>query len=42
MAQQLDSVHDAILAKGKSTNAMIAGGTEPAGALIALDHRWIL
>ena len=42
MPQQLNTGHDAILAKRKSPHAMIASPTKPTRALIALNHRRIL
>ena len=42
MPQQFNSGDDAVLAKRKSPHAMIAGRTQPARALIALNHRRIL
>src|SRR5829696_5903097 len=42
MPQKLDSGDDAVLAERKSTHAMIAGRTQPARTLIALNHRRIL
>ncbi len=42
MPQQFNSGDDTILAEGKSAHSMIAGRTQPAGALIALNHRRIL
>src|SRR5829696_1210954 len=40
--QKLNSGDDAVLTERKSTHAMIAGRTQPARALIALNHRRIL
>ena len=42
VAQQFNSRDDTVLAKRKSTHTMIAGRTQPARALIALNHRRIL
>ena len=42
MTEQLDSRNDAILTKWKTFNAMITSGTQPASALVALNHRRIL
>ena len=42
MSQQFNALHDAVLTKRKAAYAMIASWTEPAGALIALNHRGIL
>jgi hypothetical protein len=42
MSQELDSGDDAVLAEGESTHAMIAGRTQPARTLVALNYRWIL
>jgi len=42
MPQQFNSSDDAVLAEGESTHAMIAGRTQPARTLIALNDRRIL
>ena len=42
MPQQFNSCHNAVLTERKSTHAMIAGRTQPACTLIALNHRRIL
>src|SRR5690348_3540265 len=42
MPQQLNSRDDTVLAKRKAAHTMIAGRTQPARALIALNHRRIL
>ena len=42
VSQQLNARDDAVLAEGKSTHTMIAGRTQPARTLIALNHRRIL
>jgi hypothetical protein len=42
MPQKFDSGDNAVLAERKSTHTMIAGRTQPARALIALNHRRIL
>src|ERR1700741_506839 len=42
MPQQFDAGHNTILTERKSTHAMIAGRTQPARTLIALNHRRIL
>jgi hypothetical protein len=42
MPQKFNSRDDTILAEGKSPHAMVAGRTQPARALIALNHRRIL
>src|SRR5215204_4241589 len=42
MPKQLDSRDDAVLTERKPSHPMIAGRTQPARALIALNHRRIL
>jgi len=42
VSQEFDSCDNAVQAERKSTHTMIAGRTQPARALIALNHRRIL
>ena len=42
MPQQFDPSHNTILTERKPTHPMIAGRTQPARTLIALNHRRIL
>jgi hypothetical protein len=42
MSKEFDAGHDAILAKRKPPDTMITSRTQPTGALVALNHRWIL
>ena len=42
MPQEFNSRDDAVLTERKSSHPMIAGRTQPARALIALNHRRIL